>query len=282
MPPDTNGDVGNGYYLQMVNVTFAVYDADSGAKLEGPTLMSDLYGPGAAQKLCRTHDDGDPVVVFDEFAERWVISQFALNFNANKFAECIAVSVTDDPTGAWYAYQFNYPRNGTLNDYPKFGVWTDGYYASFNQFDGQTFGWRGGGAIAYERDAMIAGDPARQIYVNLFNVRDDLSGMLPSDADGDTLPPMGTPNYFLMFDADEPGWGYDDDQIEVWEFHRGLGHAGRLHVRAAGVVAHGELQPVDLRDRQARVRAPEGFTEQARHAARPVDVPVAVPQLRRW
>ena len=109
VPPDPNGDVGGGYYLQMVNVAFAIYDAGTGAKVDGPIFMSSLFDPGT-QKLCATHDDGDPIVVYDEYADVWVISQFALNFNKPKFAECIAVSDTSDPTGAWFAYQFDYPN----------------------------------------------------------------------------------------------------------------------------------------------------------------------------
>ncbi|HEY8019124.1 MAG TPA: hypothetical protein VIG53_06460 [Actinomycetota bacterium] len=223
VPPDTNGDVGNGYYLQMVNVAFAVYDADTGAKLAGPIFMSSLFDVGT-QRLCATHDDGDPIVVYDEYANRFVISQFGLNFNKAKFAECVAVSATSDPTGSWNAYQFDYPKANLLNDYPKFGVWpsanNNAYFASFNQFRCSTskcdFAWRGAGAIAYDRAAMIAGNPADQVYFDLYGVDPNLGGQLPSDADGPTPPGAGTPNYFVQMDADE--FGYPDDALEVWEF----------------------------------------------------------------
>ena len=67
----------------------------------------------------------------------------------------------------WVAYQFDYPNQNVLNDYPKLGVWpasnNSAYFASFNQFRCSSnvcdFDWRGAGAIAYERDAMIAGLP---------------------------------------------------------------------------------------------------------------------------
>lgn len=223
VPPDTNGDVGGGYYLQMVNVAFAVYDADDGSKLDGPIFMSSLFDAGT-QKLCATHDDGDPIVVYDEYADVWVISQFALNFRQPRFAECIAVSDTSDPMGAWVAYQFDYPNANVLNDYPKFGVWpatnNSAYFASFNQFRCNSsvcdFAWRGAGAVAYERDAMIAGDPAGQIYTNLYPVDPNLGGQLPTDADGTLTPGANQPNVFMQVDADE--WGYPDDQLEVWEY----------------------------------------------------------------
>ncbi len=223
VPPDTNGDVGGGYYLQMVNTVFAIYDATTGTKVEGPLFMSSLFDAGT-QKLCATHDDGDPVVVYDEYADRFVISQFGLNFNSAKFAECVAVSATSDPTGSWNAYQFAYPKANVLNDYPKFGVWpaanNNAYVASFNQFRCSTsicdFSWRGAGAVAYDRAAMVAGDPAGQVYVDLYGVDQNLGGLLPSDADGPTPPAANTPNYFVQADADE--YGYPDDALEVWEF----------------------------------------------------------------
>ena len=222
VPPDPNGDVGGGYYLQMVNVAFAIYDAETGAKVGTPVFMSSLFDAGT-QKLCATHDDGDPIVVYDEYADVWVISQFALNFNQPKFAECIAVSETSDPTAGWFAYQFDYPNQNVLNDYPKFGVWpaanNSAYFASYNQFRCSPnvcdFAWRGGAVLAYERDAMIAGDPAGQIYVNLYSVDPNLYGPLPSDADGISTPGANQPNVMVQFDADE--WGYLDDQLELFE-----------------------------------------------------------------
>ena len=223
VPPDTNGDVGGGFYLQMVNVAFAIYDAGTGAKVDGPIFMSSLFDAGT-QKLCATHDDGDPIVVYDEYADVWVISQFALNFNKPRFAECIAVSDTSDPTGGWFAYQFDYPNQNVLNDYPKLGVWpaanNSAYFASYNQYRCSSsvcdFSWRGAGAVAYERDAMIAGDPAGQVYVNLYGTDPNLGGQLPTDADGPSTPGANQPNVFMQFDADE--WGYPDDQLELFEF----------------------------------------------------------------
>jgi hypothetical protein len=220
VPPDTNGDVGTTQYVQMVNTLWSVYDKTDGSKVAGggPFTLSSLFDVGS-QKLCANHDDGDPVVVWDPIANRWLLSQFALNFNANVYAECIAVSAGEDATGVWYAYQFRYPRAKTLPDYPKFGVWPDAYYASFNQFKVSStgrFSWGGAGAVAYDRTAMLAGAPAGQIYMNLAKTDINLGGMLPSDLDG-TPPPSGAPNLYAQVDANE--WGYPRDQIELWAFH---------------------------------------------------------------
>jgi hypothetical protein len=123
-----------------------------------------------------------------------------------------------------------------MNDYPKFGVWPDGYYATFNQFsmhkDGSS-AWGGGGAIAYESSRMLAHLPARQVYFNLFPVDPNLGGMLPSDLDGANLPPVGAPNVFAQVDASE--WGYRQDQLELWNFHVDWAHpANSTFIRASG------------------------------------------------
>jgi hypothetical protein len=222
VPSDPNGAIGNGFYLQMVNTVFAVWDVTgTPTMLPGyPTRISAVFSaPGLG--ACATHDDGDPVVVYDTTAGRFVISQFALNFRQNRFFECIAVSQSGDlSSGNWFAYAFEYPR-AVIDDYPKLGVWPDGYYASFNQFKStsQGFAWAGGGAIAYDRTNMLLGNPAGFVYFNLYTIRPDLGGMLPSNWIGTTAPPVGAPNVYDMFDADERGWGYRDDQVELWKFH---------------------------------------------------------------
>ncbi len=213
IPPDTVGDVGATEYVQAVNTVFAVYDKATGNRLFGPAPQSSLFG----SNFCGTHDHGDPIVLYDEAADRFLISQFALNLNTETYYECIAVSQTGTPSdGLWYAYQFTYPKP-FLNDYPKFGVWPDAYYASFNQFDLSARNpWRGSGAIAYERDQMLLGNMADQIYFNLYPIRRDL--FLPSDWDSPTAPPAGMPNVFLTVDSDDAYFPFTDDQVEFWAF----------------------------------------------------------------
>jgi hypothetical protein len=179
-----------------------------------------LYGPAAGNTLwtgfggvCSTSNDGDPIVQYDHLADRWMMSQFALpNYPSGPFYECIAVSQTGDPTGAWYRYEFQISAT-KMNDYPHLGVWPDGYYMSVNQFVGTT--WGGAGAVAFERDKMLQGLPAQAVYFDLYSVDPNLGGMLPSDLDG-PAPAAGTPNYFMQ--ADDNGYGYPQDQLELWQF----------------------------------------------------------------
>ena len=211
----------------MVNLAFAIYDR-TGA--DGNTLvMADDGVPGPDYPKnnadlwagfggpCEARNDGDPIVLYDQLANRWLMSQLALpNFPRGPFYQCIAVSQTSDPTGSWHRYEFAIP-GGVLNDYPKFGVWSDGYYMAINQFKCNVVScrWAGQGAIAFERDVMLAGGIARMVYFNLASEA-DLGGMLPADVDG-LAPPIGAPNLFAQ--VDEADWGDAAvDQLQIWEF----------------------------------------------------------------
>jgi hypothetical protein len=222
LPPDTQGDMGwdpvsgTKYYVQWVNLAFQIWDVTV------PGTPVSLYGPAAGNTLwsglggiCAANNDGDPITQFDHLANRWVMTQFALGF-PDDFHQCIAVSASADPTGAWYLYDFQ-TSTTMMNDYPHFGVWSDGYYMTVNQFDGATFDWGGAGVAAFDRTAMLAGLPATMQYIDIGAVTLDYGGMLPSDLDG-PAPTVGTPNYFMEWD-DSTWLGDPADTLRIWEFH---------------------------------------------------------------
>ena len=220
LPPDTNGDVGPNHFVQWVNLSFAVYS--KGTPSTPPAL---LYGPAPANTLwsgfggpCETRNDGDPIVRYDHLADRWVMSQLAIpnsffGLLFGPFYECIAVSATPDPLGAYYRYQYSFTK---LNDYPKMGVWSDGYYMTMNQYSAISLQWAGQGVVAFDRAKMLAGQPASAIYYDLAPVDMNLAGMLPADLDG-PQPPAGSPAYFVQ--ADDDAWGAAPDQLQIWKFH---------------------------------------------------------------
>lgn len=199
-PPDTNGAVGDTQYVQWVNESLAVFNKSTGALVLGPVAGNTLWkGFGGG---CEFNNDGDPVVAYDKVANRWVMTQFSVT--TTPYLQCVAVSQTSDATGAYYRYAFTQPN---FNDYPKLGVWPDGYYISFNMFSGNSF--VGGRACAFERAAMLAGGPAKQICFQLSNL---YGGLLPSDLDGSMPPPAGSPNYFVAF-------GNNSASLDIWKFH---------------------------------------------------------------
>ena len=216
LPPDTDGDVGPNNYIQMVNVSTAIYDK-SGTLLYGPFHPSDLWPSG---NTCRLNNDGDPVVKYDKLADRWVLSQFAIPdlFLGPPYYQCIAVSKTGTPTNVpadWWTYTF-VVSNTAMNDYPKISVWPDAYYMTVNQFTNNASTWGGTGVFAFDRAAMLNGNAATFQYVDLGP--SDWGGMLPADLDGSTPPPAGTPGTFLEQNADEWDPTFSDELL-VYEFH---------------------------------------------------------------
>ena len=211
IPPDTEGDVSGDYYFQMVNLSFAIYDK-AGNLVYGPADNSTLWD-GFIGSWTGTND-GDPIVMYDEFADRWFASQFAIHTDDSTYWILIAVSENFDPTGSWYryAYEFSY-----MPDYPKFGVWRDGYYMSINQFEkiSDTWYYRGGGASAFNRDKILAGDPNAEMIFHSFNNPPENGGMLPADAEG-ILPPENEPCYFArVYPSHLKIFAFDVDWINL-------------------------------------------------------------------
>ncbi|MFZ0060575.1 MAG: proprotein convertase P-domain-containing protein [Pyrinomonadaceae bacterium] len=213
LPPDTVGDVGPNHYVQMVNSTFRIWDK-TGTPVAPIRSLADIWATIPGQ--CATSEDGDPIVLYDSLADRWLLSQFCTVANPNNH-QLIAISQTGDPTGAYYLYDFMMPNN-KFNDYPKFGVWPDGYYMTDNQFNQAGTAFLGGGVFAFDRAKMLAGDPtATFIYFDLFTLDPTIGGMLPADADGLTPPPAGAPNVFAYFIATE--FGDASDGLRLFNFH---------------------------------------------------------------
>jgi len=215
-PPDPAGDVGPNHYVQVVNCMLQVF-SKTGTSMYGPVTTSTIWNGFSGN--WSGHNDGDAIVLYDENADRWIISQFAVDCPGSPYSEyeMVAVSTTGDPTGSYYRYAFQFDY---MPDYPKLGVWNDGYYLSVNRFNTNTTGSLvGAGACVLERDKMLTGNPsARMVYFKTETLGGSGSAggyncwaMLPSDCDG-SLPVAGTPNYFV----------YDDQQsseIRIWAFH---------------------------------------------------------------
>jgi uncharacterized repeat protein (TIGR01451 family) len=203
VPPDTNGDVGTTQYVQIVNQGFQVFDKNTGASVFGPVDIATLWPSGT----CRNLGQGDPVVLYDQLANRWVISQFAGNYPATPITdECIAVSTTSDATGSYNAYDFNLGTD--FFDYPKLGAWPDAYYMSMNVFDSTGTDFLGPQPFAFDRAAMLAGNPSPTFVTSrdptFFNP--DSDSFMPADLDGSTPPPAGAPNPFLTTGIFQPTW----------------------------------------------------------------------------
>jgi len=190
-PPDTNGEVGLSQYVQIVNQGFQVFDKTTGTSVFGPVNIATLWAGFGG--VCEG-GFGDPVVVYDQGANRWVITQFA--GTSIPTDECIAVSTGSDATGSYARYDFNLGTD--FFDYPKFGVWPDAYYMGMNVFNSGGTAFLGPQPFAFDRAAMLAGNPATFVTFrdpSFFNPSSDQ--FMPADLDGSNPPPAGAPNPFM-------------------------------------------------------------------------------------
>jgi len=183
-PPDPSGAAGPNHYVQAVNATpFKVFNKSTGAQLMAPKNIGTLWTPATA-------NDGDPIIMYDKYADRWFVSQFGQS--GNKIY--IAISTTPDPTGTYYTYTFT---SAQFPDYLKFSIWADGYYMTSNQATDKLF--------VFERDKMLLGQTAKAAVANF--TTGTVSGFfvpLAADADGG-LPPVGTACPFFWYT--ENSWG---------------------------------------------------------------------------
>src|SRR3954468_13106291 len=169
-PPDENGDVGPTYYIQTVNTSVGIYNKSNGARIAAFTFDA-LMSQGHFGNLCDTDNFGDPVVLYDTFEDRWVITDFAFKLDASGNVvnppgsfQCFAASKTGDPvSGGWNYYSIN--TAGGLGDYPKFGIWPDGLYLTTNMFSypNATRAFQTSRAYAFNKKQMYAGKPSVQV-----------------------------------------------------------------------------------------------------------------------
>ena len=214
-PPDPNLSVGSTQVVQWVNTSFAVFDKTTGALLYGPAAGNTLWantGGGA----CEQNNDGDPVVLYDKAANRWVMTQLAVT-TGPPYYQCIAISTTPDATGTFYRYIYQMPN---FNDYPKLGVWNDAYYMSFNMFQDNIFfsTFQGAFPCALDRNAMLAGQSALIVCVQLSST---YSSLLPADLDGSTPPAAGSPGLFLSLGS---------NALQLWRFHADFVNTGNTQL----------------------------------------------------
>jgi hypothetical protein len=213
-PPDPNGEVGPNNYVEMINLVFGVYNK-AGTLLLGPVDTGTLWS-GFSIPDC-TDPSGDPVVLYDQFSDRWILTQFTTA--GPEYYNCIAISTTGDPTGSYYRYAFSTGLN--FPDYPKYGNWTDSYVITTREF-GPTVEY-GIGVYALEKNKMLVGDPtARDVSFFIDGNDPDLlplvgDGLLPADVDGKQKPKTDSAIPLVGTQDDGGGYGATFDALNIWD-----------------------------------------------------------------
>jgi hypothetical protein len=212
-PPDINGDVGPNNYIEAVNDAYGIYSKTG--TLQASFTENSLFSGGPTGTLCDTDSFGDPIVVYDQFADRWFLSNFAFKLSGGNQLpptfQCFAVSKTSNPvSGGWWLYAVRIdtnavgqPPTGTLGDYEKFGNWSDGClymtangFSSAGAFVGIVFA--SFNKVAMESGAVLSG--ANSSLGFAANPSTPFA-LIPSNISGAkglaNVPPTGTPNYFV-------------------------------------------------------------------------------------
>ena len=196
-PSDSNGSVGNNQYVETVNTRYQVWSLN-----RATSVATSILGPVSINALwsgfggpCQAQNAGDPIVVYDKLANRWLISQFTTAVSSGFYYQCVALSTTPDATGTYFRWAFAVP-GGVFNDYPHFGVWQDAYYMMAHAFVSPSGGFVAALFAAMDRAKMLAGDPTATWQV----LQDPLEGgHMPADLDGFAPPPTGAPGIFLSW-----------------------------------------------------------------------------------
>lgn len=211
-PPDPVGDVGPNHYIRMANASFQIYNK-MGTALTNSVAINTLFTGFGAD--CELENAGDPIVLYDQLADRWLLTQFS-NSTGPNFFNCVALSQTGDPLGSYYRWSF---ATATFPDYPKYGIWPNAVLISTREVNAGLIG-----AYAIDRAAMLAGNPTPTVVeftvpVNAFSG----DGLLPADLDGIRLPPLNSPAFFIGSMDNGGQYGATQDALSLWAFNINFG-----------------------------------------------------------
>jgi hypothetical protein len=212
-PPDTVGDVGPNHYIQMVNQSGGTNVLIWDKATPTPNLLANFDLDSLGTGSCAS-GLGDPIVLYDRFADRWMLSEFSSSGNYM----CVYISQTEDPvSGGWYAYGYQAPA---FPDYPKYGVWptdANGGQGSYIVTTNES----GCGVYALDRAAMLTGSPGTY---QRFLIPDlpgfPFNAVTPADIDGPNPPPAGSPAIIMRQRDTENHSGptAPGDVLEQWTY----------------------------------------------------------------
>ncbi len=212
-PPDPAMDVSANHAIQMINgpggAYFQIWDRATGASVQGQTYFDSFTGIGGL---------GDPIVLYDQQADRWMMSEFSNNGNLL----VVAISQTPNPLGSWYVYSF---QANNFPDYPKYGIWNNAYVITSNESSPTVY--------ALNRTNMLGGTAGTaQIFTVPSYGTIGFQALTPVDFDGNTAAPAGTPAYVMRM-ADDAWSGAVQDQLELWEFDIDFNNAANTSLTQA-------------------------------------------------
>lgn len=196
-PADPSIAVGPNHIIQMINgnngsALFSIYDK-AGNVIFPQTYMDQL--PGSSY-----NGGGDCIAWYDQLTNRFIMSEFgdSSKTGIKMNSLILAVSASNDPTGAWFIYEFY--CDDFFPDYPKFGNWQDAWYGVTRDFSDQ---YLGNSVWAFDKNKMISGaaNPTVQ-RLRLTDPDNKFNALVPVMLTGTNPAPSGTPGLFLYYNDD--------------------------------------------------------------------------------
>lgn len=204
-PADPTMAVGPNHVLQMINGSSGAYFQiwnKTGTVLKAQSYMDAFTGKGGL---------GDPIALYDQLADRFVMTEFANKSETGSYGLIIAVSKTSDPTGLWSVYFY---ATTLFPDYPKYSVWSDAYYCKTNDFKQQRY--NGATIWAFDRTAMLNGNSTATAQKFAMGTANKYYSMCPVGLSGTTTPPAGTGGLFAYLN-DNSWSGSASDSVGILE-----------------------------------------------------------------
>lgn len=175
IPPDTNGAVGPNHLMVVLNSQIRI-QTRAGATVSTASMdgfWASVPGPWAAG----TPNAFDPRVLYDPFSSRWIFTAMA-DSNAATSAILLAVSQTNDPTGAWRLYKVDADStNAAWADYPSVGFNKNWIVVTVNMFGVGGTGFKRTNIYAFNKANLYAGTGSFKLF---------------TDANGATMAPAVT------------------------------------------------------------------------------------------
>lgn len=193
---DPTGAIGPNHYVAAWNSAFRIFDRDGNPLT--PELSLGTIFPGNTL--------GDPIILYDELADRFLITEFDQSPNGFN----VAVSMGPDPVNdGWHVYTTGF-GTGAFPDYTKFSIWSDGYYVTANIGSSNR-------VFAVERDKMLEGDDAQFVGFQLPGLSSPIGGFYSPQGfsvTGGSHPEPG--NFSVVYMQDDAWGGVSDDHLKVW------------------------------------------------------------------
>lgn len=169
IPPDPTIAVGPDHVVALTNHSSGIFIYDKEGNLLR-NVSSNQFWSGIWPS-----QDGDPQVIYDHYAGRWVIVFMQIDDGAQVAGDLLAYSDDESPFGTWYIYRL---PSMLWGDFPQVGFDHQAIYIAANAFSFSGFGQYGQVKIISKAE-LYASNGGPVSYRTLYNISLPGSSQLP-------------------------------------------------------------------------------------------------------